>query len=81
MQRAADSLVQAGRDVGHLVRGEETKHATKDILEATGYATGLVPGQIASATQFLVDLGNGDADPQSVGDWIEGLTTGRIKDD
>jgi hypothetical protein len=54
MQRAADSLVQAGRDVG-LVRGEETKHATKDILEATGYATGLIPGQIASATQFLVD--------------------------
>jgi hypothetical protein len=81
MQRAADSLVQAGRDVGHLARGDETKHATKDILETAGYATGLIPGQIASATQFLVDLGNGDADPQSVGDWIEGLTTGRIKDD
>jgi hypothetical protein len=81
MQRAADSLVQAGRDVGHLARGDETKHATKDILETAGYATGLIPGQIASATQFLVDLGDGDADPQSVGDWIEGLTTGRIKDD
>ncbi|WP_179504344.1 MULTISPECIES: hypothetical protein [unclassified Sphingomonas] len=80
MQRAADSLAQAGRDVGKLARGQETKHATKDVLETTGYLTGLVPGQVASATQFLVDVGQG-ADPQSVGDWIEGLTTGKVKDD
>ncbi|WP_062788578.1 hypothetical protein [Novosphingobium capsulatum] len=80
MQRAADSLAQAGRDVGKLARGEETKHATKDVLETTGYLTGLVPGQVASATQFLVDVSQGDADPQGVGDWIEGLTTGKVKD-
>ncbi|PTR05689.1 MULTISPECIES: hypothetical protein [unclassified Novosphingobium] len=81
MQRAADSLAQAGRDVGKLARGQETKHATKDVLETTGYLTGLVPGQVASATQFLVDVGQGNADPQSVGDWIEGLTTGKVKDE
>lgn len=81
MQRAADTLVQSSRDVGKLIRGEETKHATKDVLETGGYMTGLVPGQVASATQFLVDVGNGDADPQGFGDWMEGLTTGKVKDD
>jgi hypothetical protein len=81
MQRAYDSIVTTAGDVGKIARGEETEHATKDVLETTGYLTGLVPGQAASTTQFLVDLGRGDADPKSVGDWMEGLTTGKIKDE
>lgn len=79
IQRAYDTVTRSAMDVGKLVRGEETKHATKDILETTGYLTGLVPGQVASATQFLVDVGNGDADPQGFSDWLEGLTTGKLK--
>lgn len=79
LQRAMDSLVTAGKDVGHLARGEDTKHATKDLLETTGYLTGLVPGQVASATQFLVDVGTGDAQPKDVWDWVKGLSTGKIK--
>jgi len=81
LQRAMDSVVKVGRDVGKLAEGDETKSATKDVLELTGYATGLVPGQVASATQFLVDVGSGEADPQGFGDWIEGLSTGKIKED
>lgn len=79
LQRAGQSLVVAGGDAHRLATGEETKHATKDVLEATGYVTGLVPGQVASATQFLVDVGQGDADPHGVADWYKGLTTGRLK--
>lgn len=78
IQRAMDSITRAAGDVGNLARGEDTKHATKDILETAGYATGLVPGQIASATQFLVDVGQGDADPETVRDWATGLTTGKM---
>ena len=80
LQRTLESTVNTARDAGKIARGEETKHATKDMLETAGYFTGLVPGQVASATQFLVDVGNGDADPQSFADWREGLMTGKIKD-
>lgn len=80
VQRSLESLVRAGGDLGKLARGEETKRATKDILEAAGYLTGLVPGQLASATQFLVDVGAGDAHPQGFGDWLQGLSTGKIED-
>ena len=81
LQRAMDSLVTAGKDAGRIARGEETKHATKDLLETTGYLTGMVPGQVASATQFLVDVGNGDARPKDGWDWIEGLSTGKLKEE
>lgn len=81
IQRAYDTVVKVGRDAGKLAAGDETKTATKDVLELAGYTTGLVPGQVASATQFLVDVGSGDADPQGFSDWIEGLSTGKIKED
>lgn len=81
LQRAMDSIVNAGKDAGKIARGEETKHAVKDALETTGYLTGMVPGQVASATQFMVDVGNGDAQPKGVWDWVEGLSTGKIKDE
>lgn len=80
IQRAYDSVVKVGRDVGKLAEGEDTKSATKDVLELVGYSTGLVPGQVASATQFLVDVSSGDADPQGFWDWAEGLSTGKLKD-
>jgi hypothetical protein len=81
VQRAGQSLVQVAGDAHNIATGDETRHATKDVLEAAGYWTGLVPGQVAAATQFLVDVGHGDADPQTVSDWYEGLTTGRLSDD
>lgn len=79
LQRIGDSAVAVGSDIHKVASGDETMHATKDVLETAGYATGLVPGQIASAAQFLVDVGMGDADPQDFSDWVEGLTTGKIK--
>jgi hypothetical protein len=79
MQRAGDTLVNLGGDVGRKVRGEDTKQMTRDTLETVGYTTGVVPGQIAAATQFLVDVGAGDQDPEGFGEWYRGLTTGKAK--
>ena len=79
IQRAYDSLTNTAGDLGSMARGDDTKAATRHILETAGYATGLVPGQLAAATQFLVDVGQGDADPQSASDWLEGLSSGKIK--
>lgn len=79
VQRAGETAVNVAGDIGKITRGEPTKRATADALEATGYATGLIPGQLATAAQFLVDVGHGDQDPESVGDWYRGLTRGKTK--
>lgn len=81
LQRVGETFVNVAGDAGKAARGEETKRATRNALEAAGYATGLVPGQVAAATQFLVDVGHGDQDPDGVAEWWEGLTTGKIKDE
>jgi hypothetical protein len=62
-----------------LVKGQPTKQATRDTLEAVGYATGKVPGQGAATAQFFVDVLSGAAHPKGAGDWWEGIRTGRIK--
>lgn len=79
IQRAMTSPVTVLSDVHKKATGQETEHATRDALELAGYSTGLVPGQLASATQFLVDVGEGDQDPQTVGEWYRGLTTGKAE--
>lgn len=78
LQGIYDSVGRSSKDVGHLLRGEPTKRATRDILETSGYLTGLVPGQFAAASQFLVDVANGSEHPESVRDWINGLSTGHV---
>lgn len=81
VQGAVESLVRVGKDINKVAEGKETKRATRDVLEAVGYTTGLVPGQMAASTQFLVDVGNGDADPETIGDWYTGITKGRMPED
>lgn len=80
IQRSVQTVINAVGVSVDLARGEETTNATRTILEATGYVTGMVPGQIAQSTQFLVDVGYGEQDPQTFGDWFEGLTKGKISD-
>ena len=79
IQRVYDTAQNVAGDIGRAARGENTQHAIRDSLELTGYATGLVPGQVAAATQFLVDVGYGDQHPETVADWYRGLTTGKAE--
>lgn len=81
IQRVGETFVNVGGDIGKLWRGEDTKRATRNAMEATGYLTGLVPGQVASAVQFLVDVGEGEQNPETAAEWWEGLTKGKIKED
>jgi hypothetical protein len=81
LQGAGEAVTNVAGDVGNVARGDETTRGTRNALELIGYSTGLVPGQIAQATQFLVNVGYGDERPEGVGDWYEGLTTGRTRDD
>ncbi len=78
IQRSVQTIINAAGNVADIATGEETKNATRTMLEATGYITGMVPGQFAQSAQFLVDVADGEQDPQTFGDWYEGLTTGKI---
>ena len=78
IQRSIQTIIDAGGVAGDIVTGEETDNATRTMLEATGYVTGMVPGQLAQAAQFLVDVSYGEQDPRTFGDWFEGLTKGKI---
>lgn len=81
IQRVGETFVNVGGDAGKVARGEDTTRATRNALEAAGYATGLVPGQVAGAVQFLVDVGEGEQNPETAAEWWEGLTKGKIKED
>ena len=81
-QGGIEAIARVADDAERLAEGEETKRATRNLIEMVGYTTGsgLFTGQIAASTQFLVDVGSGDADPEGFAEWYEGLTTGRIKE-
>lgn len=81
IQRSVQTVINAAGDMSKVAQGEETTRATRNTLEAIGYMTGLVPGQVASSAQFFVDISQGEADPQTLSEWYEGITKGRIKDD
>ncbi len=75
------TAVNLWKDGAHIWEGEETKRATRDVLEFAGYVGAPISGQVAASTQFLVDVSQGEQDPQDFGDWWEGIKSGKIKDD
>ncbi|XAP76927.1 acetyltransferase [Citromicrobium bathyomarinum] len=76
-----ESMVRVGSDVRKVSEGEETTRATRNTLELIGYATGRVPGQGAASAQFIADVASGDAEPETMSDWWEGVTRGRIEEE
>jgi hypothetical protein len=81
IQGVGESAINVAGDVGNIAQGEETKRMTRNVMELVGFSTGLVPGQIATSTQFLVDVGYGDQDPQGAAEWFEGLTKGKVSEE
>ncbi|WP_088183965.1 acetyltransferase [Sphingobium sp. Z007] len=79
MQRAFQSVVESARDVHKAIEGKDAKRPVRNVLEVAGYWTGLVPGQVATSAQFLVDVGNGEQDPETAAEWYRGMTKGKAK--
>lgn len=69
------------KDMKRLADGEDTKRATRNAMEVAGYFGAPTSGQMAAASQFLVDVYSGDQNPDGFAEWWEGLTKGKIKDD
>jgi hypothetical protein len=79
VERMIGTVFKVSKDVKHFAAGEDATQAVRHGIEAVGYTAGLPLGQVASATQFALDVANGDQDPETVGDWYRGLTTGRAE--
>lgn len=84
MTGIGESLERVAGDARRIAKGEETTRATRNTIEALGYLNGLTPtpfsGQMAATSQFFVDVMSGDAEPETAGDWWQGVTKGRIED-
>lgn len=83
--RAIETAIKSGKDMKRLLDMDEgtepSKRAVKNAVETTGYITRLPVGQVSNAAQFVADWANGDVDPQTVGDWLKGLQTGKLEDE
>lgn len=79
--RAFETGMNVVKDIKKIAAGEETKRATRNALEVSGYALGLPTGQLASAVQFIVDVSEGEQDPQTLGDWYTGLSKGKLPEE
>jgi hypothetical protein len=79
LEQAGKAIVKAGTDLYKVSTGEEpSKHAGKNAAQAVGYAAGLPTGQLSQTGTFLWDVYSGDADPQGIKDWYEGIQNGRL---
>lgn len=81
VDRFVGSTSRVITDAKRLSEGDETKRATRNAMEAAGYVGAPTSGQMAATTQFIVDVFGGDQHPEGWGDWWEGLTKGKIKED
>lgn len=81
VDRFVGSTSRVIKDAERLAEGEDTKRATRNAMEAAGYVGAPTSGQMAATTQFIVDVFGGDQHPETIGDWWEGLTKGKIKED
>lgn len=83
--RAIETAIKSGKDFQRLVDMDEdtgpSKRAVKNAVETTGYVSRLPLGQVSNAAQFVADWANGDVEPQTVGDWLKGLQTGKLEDE
>ena len=77
---AVNSVIRGGVDLAHIASGEETSGNTgKHIATAAGLVAGLPTAAPFTAGKFLWDYGNGEASPESLGDWYRGLTSGKTQ--
>jgi hypothetical protein len=77
--KAVTDVLHAGRDISDMVQGLDPKESMgKHIATAAGYIAGLPTAAPFTAGKFLWDINNGDADPQSIKDWYQGLTRGKV---
>ena len=70
----------AGVDISKIIQGEEPKSPWKHGAQAVGYLTGMGPTeQINASMSFMNDVLNGAQSPEGIGQWANGLMTGKAE--
>jgi hypothetical protein len=78
--RVGDSIITLFRDAKNAATGEVVSDRwLKHAIETPGYFLGLPTGQAAQTGQFLHDVWTGQQQPETVSEWYQGLTKGRIE--
>tara|TARA_R110002012_G_scaffold315751_1_gene529968 strand:- start:3186 stop:12053 length:8868 start_codon:yes stop_codon:yes gene_type:complete len=68
------------KDGVNVLTGEETRDASRmvgDALNAIGVTLGLPTGWFRKPVQYFLKVEEGTADPENVGDWVQGFISGR----
>lgn len=78
IQEAGYTAEDLGRAVG-LSDKPVSRKWLQHAVDTAGYSTGLPLGQAGTAAQYLWDIGDGNADPQDVSDFLRGLMHGAPK--
>lgn len=80
LEQAGNSIVRTAQDAyKEATGGRPSKRAFQNAAETAGYALGLPLSQPAATTKFFWDVYKGDADPQGLKDWWQGIMTGKIR--
>ena len=73
-------IKDAGVDISKIIQGEEPKSPWKHGAQAVGYLTGMGPTeQIIASMSFMNDVLNDDQSPEGIGQWVNGLMTGKAE--
>lgn len=75
-------IASSTEDLVKDIAGDEASDRwVRHAIETPGYFVGLPTGQAGQTAQFIWDVSEGNANPETPGDWYEGLTKGKIKED
>jgi len=81
LAHAVKTLLGSGEDLASTLGLRDkpaSPSALRHAMESVGYLTGTPTGQPGSTAQFLWDVNEGKADPQTLHDWWTGLATGHM---
>lgn len=82
VQNIGEAFVQGWNNIEKVAEGEEPSSSwLRQTITALGLAFGKPTGQIANTSQFGYDVATGEAEPETVEDYYEGATKGRIVED
>ena len=74
------SVAYLERDMKKYLQGDEPKRPISHATRAIGYTLGTAPtNQLIDLMSFMYDVANGEQEPEGVGQWLNGIMTGKAE--
>lgn len=83
LSSVADAIAKGGSSAFKATTTDEPVEAkdVKQMAMAVGFTLGIPANQPGKTGGFLMNVENGNAQPEDIGDWFTGLTTGKLPED